>query len=372
MPVTAAAASRQPSGWRRKPWLRIWSSRSRWSSTYIFAMSLSFAHTIASSTVENIEAVSRGRVDRVPPLVRDDDGLPRLRLARCEDPACGDAHRGEVRVLRADQDLEVDEVVRALVARPVAHPRAGVELLRNLMIDREEGDGGRLREPDSREEFEDVVGDPELGRGGAPYIVMAQLEVDRHPRTALARESDLEQPHDVLGWDRRRHPRRRSRPDRCREAVPARLEVRIELVKDSSSVAPACLAASRSRLNRVCASPRRTLSAVPPLMTPGGSIWPTTTFATRRSRVLAARAFLFVSLRMRAWSAVRLRGSSVMPVPPAARARGQPRCAAGARAPRPRSRPRAAAPSSRCLRSRSTRDLPSCRGWPRRPSGPRR
>lgn len=87
----------------------------------------------------------------------------------------------EIRLLLDEDDLEVDEIVGPFVARPVADPGAGVELLGDLVVDGEHGDRRGRRQAERLEEVDDVVGDPVLGLRGAADLVVPDLEVDREP-----------------------------------------------------------------------------------------------------------------------------------------------------------------------------------------------
>jgi len=128
--------------------------------------------------------------------------------------------------------------------------------------------------------------------------------------------------------------------------------------------------ASKSGVNLLQASPTRSFIAVPPLTTPGGSIWPTTVFAIARWMRRSGRSMSRETLLIRSPSERRLVGGSRRSLTqrlPVRQSPGQHRICEGARAGLPRARPREGAPSLPSLRNPAARAELSPTGCPRRP-----
>ena len=75
---------------------------------------------------------------------------------------------------------------------------AGVELLRDLVVECEERDRRRLVESDQVEQLDDVVGDAKVGLSCAADLIVTKLERHTQPVAPCEHEPDQERPHDVV------------------------------------------------------------------------------------------------------------------------------------------------------------------------------
>jgi hypothetical protein len=85
--------------------------------------------------------------------------------------------------------------------------------------------------------------------------------------------------------------------------------VRISRAPDLVATKLETNAASRSGVKRLAPSPTRIFIAVPPLITPAGSIWPTTVLATALCTRCSVRPRLLAKFLMRSASDLRFGGA---------------------------------------------------------------
>jgi hypothetical protein len=122
-----------------------------------------------------------------------------LTVPGCEEPLGSRADHGHVEEFILSEDLQVHQVVGTVVAaaRRVDR-RAGVELLGDLVVDRQQRDRIGLVESESGEQVDDVGRDVEFPALGAPDLVMSELEPHCQPVAPGVGEADEEGLHDVV------------------------------------------------------------------------------------------------------------------------------------------------------------------------------
>ncbi len=120
-------------------------------------------------------------------------------MAGREQPFGSSSDGGHVDGLLLVEDLQIDQVVGALVAARLGiDRRAGVKLLRDLVVERHNRDRARCFETEAAEQLDDVGREAQLGVGGAADLVVAELERHRQPVPVPVGEPDGKGPHHIL------------------------------------------------------------------------------------------------------------------------------------------------------------------------------